>query len=256
MPAVVLERHAEVALVRLNRPERLNAVNRDLRRELPEVLARANADPQVRAVVIAGAGERAFCAGQDLEEGARLGVEDAERWAEELHAMHAAVRALDKPSVAAIVGAAAGAGFQIALHCDLRVAHPEARIGQPEVRTGVGSILGTSFMMWHLPFGLNAELSLMGELISGERAERIGLVNRLVPRGQVLGAALGLARELATRPPNAIRLTKQRMRELTQAAFDDILVAAREYQRRAFESGEPQRLMPELLAELEKRSKT
>lgn len=255
MPAVLVERHAEIALVRLNRPERLNAVNRELRRELPEALARVNADPQVRSVVIAGAGDRAFCAGQDLEEGARLGVGDAERWAEELYAMQAAVRALDKPSVAAIVGAAAGAGFQIALHCDLRVAHPEARIGQPEVKTGVGSILGTSAMMWHLPFGLNAELSLMGELISGERAERIGLVNRLVPREQVLQEALALARELAARPPNAIRLTKERMREMTQAAFDDILVAGRNYQRRAFESGEPQRLMPELLAALKKGSK-
>ena len=155
--------------------------------------------------------------------------------------------------VAALFGAVAGAGYQIGLYCDLRVAHPEARIGQPEVKTGLGSILGTSAMDWHLPFGINAELSLLGELISGERAYQLGLVNRLVPKAQVLETALALARELAKRPPHAVRITKERMRELTQPQFDDILVAARKYQRRAYESGEPQRVMRELLDALRKR---
>ena len=72
-----------------------------------------------------------------------------------------------------VITVAAGAGYQIALYCDLRVTHAEARIGQPEVKTGLGSILGTSLMMWHLPFGINAELSLTGELISGERAYQL-----------------------------------------------------------------------------------
>jgi enoyl-CoA hydratase/carnithine racemase len=246
VPAVLVERAGEVALVRLNRPQRLNAINEDIRRELPPALAALNADPGVRALVLAGAGERAFSAGQDLDEAARYGPDDVERWFTELHATYAAVRAMDKPTVAAITGAAAGAGYQLALYCDLRVAHREAKIGQPEVKTGLASILGTSLMMWHLPFGINAELSLMGDLISGERAAQLGLVNHLVPRGEVLRKAVELARALGARPPNALRLTKERMRELTQAAFDDILVAARRYQRRAYESGEPQRLMKQL----------
>ena len=245
MPAVLVERAGEVALVRLNRPQRLNAINEDIRRELPPALAALNADPGVRALVLAGAGERAFSAGQDLDEAAGYGPDDVERWFSELHATYAAVRALDKPSVAAIVGAAAGAGYQLALHCDLRVAHPEAKIGQPEVKTGLASILGSSVMMWHLPLGINAELSLLGELISGERAAQLGLVNRLAPRSEVLEYAMQLARTLGARPPNAVRLTKAHMRELTQPAFDDILAAARRYQRLAYESGEPQRLTKE-----------
>jgi enoyl-CoA hydratase/carnithine racemase len=147
----------------------------------------------------------------------------------------------------------AGAGYQVALYCDLRVAHPEARIGQPEIKTGLGSILGTSLMDWHLPLGINAELSLVGDLISGERAWQLGLVNELAPREQVFARAMELARTLATRPPHAVKITKDRMRELTQPQFDDILVAAKKYQRRAYESGEPQRLMREMAQRLKKR---
>ena len=253
MPAVVTERAGEIAIVRLNRPERLNAINTDIRRELPAALAPLNADSSVRAVVLSGVGDRAFSAGQDLAEGAGYGIDDVDRWFTEMHAMYAAVRALDKPCVAALFGAVAGAGYQIALYCDLRVAHPEARIGQPEVKTGLGSILGTSLMDWHLPLGINAELSLMGDLISGERAWQLGLVNHLAPREQVFAKALELARALGARPPHAVKITKERMRELTQAQFDDILVAAKSYQRRAYESGEPQRLMREMLQKISRR---
>lgn len=256
MTAVLVERLDEgIALVSLNRPQALNAINEDIRRALPPALAALNADASVRALVIRGAGERAFSAGQDLAEGARYGIDDVERWFTELHAAYAAVRAMDKPTVAAVVGVAAGAGYQIALYCDLRVTHAEARIGQPEVKTGLGSILGTSLMMWHLPFGINAELSLTGELISGERAYQLGIVNALVAREAVLEEALARARALAALPPNALRLTKQRMRELTQAQFDDILVAAKRYQRLAYESGEPQHTMPKLLEALQKGKK-
>jgi enoyl-CoA hydratase/carnithine racemase len=246
VPSVLVERAEGTAVVRLNRPQRLNAINEDIRRELPQALAALNADPGVRALVLTGAGESAFSAGQDLQEAAAYGPGDVERWFSELHATYAAVRDMDKPTVAAITGAAAGAGYQLALHCDLRVAHPEAKIGQPEVKTGLASILGTSLMMWHLPFGVNAELSLLGDFISGERAAHLGLVNRLVPRGEVIETAIGLARTLGERPPNALRLTKAHMRELTQASFDDMLAAVRRYQRLAYESGEPKRLFEEL----------
>lgn len=256
MSAVLVERLDEgIALVSLNRPQALNAINEDIRLALPPALGALNADRSVRAVLIRGAGERAFSAGQDLAEGARYTIDDVERWFTELHTAYAAVRAMDKPTVAAVLGVAAGAGYQIALYCDLRVTHAEARIGQPEVKTGLGSILGTSLMMWHLPFGINAELSLTGDLISGERAYQLGIVNALVAREAVFENALARARALAALPPNALRLTKQRMRELTQAQFDDILLAAKRYQRLAYESGEPQRTMPQLLEALQKGKK-
>jgi enoyl-CoA hydratase/carnithine racemase len=248
MPTVLVERDGEVAVVRLNRPAAMNAVNAAMRRELPAELARLEADPAVRAVVITGTGERAFSAGQDLEEAAGFTAADVDDWFTRQHGMYGAIRALDKPTVAAYTGIAAGAGYQVGLYCDLRVGYPELKIGQPEVKAGLGSILGTSQMMWHLPIGLNAQLSLTGEFISGQRAYEIGLVNYLVPRAEVLAKALEVARLLAGQPPNALRLTKERLRELTQADFDDILVAAKKYQKRAYESGEPQQQMAAFLA--------
>ena len=248
MSSVLVERDAEVALVRLNRPAAMNAVNEDIRRELPAALAALEADPAVRAVVITGGGDRAFSSGQDLEEAARFTAANVEGWFTRVHAMFAAVRAMNKPTVAAYNGVAAGAGYQIGLYCDLRVGYPELKVGQPEVKAGLGSILGTSQMMWHLPIGINAQMSLTGELISGQRAYEVGLVNYLVPRAEVLSKAIEVARLLGGHPPTAFSLTKERLRELTQAEFDDILVAAKKYQKRAYESGEPQAKMAEFLA--------
>jgi enoyl-CoA hydratase/carnithine racemase len=250
---VAIERSGEVAILRLNRPEAMNAVNEDIRRELPAVLAALEADPAVRAVVITGSGDRAFSSGQDLAEAAAFTAADVDGWFTRQHAMFAAVRATNSPTVAAYNGVAAGAGYQIGLYCDLRVGYPELKIGQPEVKAGLGSILGTSQMMWHLPLGLNAQLSLTGEFITGQRAYEVGLLNYLVPRAEVLAKALEVARQMAANPPNAIRLTKERMRELTQSEFDDILAAAKKYQNRAYESGEPQRLMREFLSRKGKR---
>ena len=194
MPAVLIEQQGAIAILRLNRPEAMNAINEDIRSELPRALARLEADASVRAVVFTGA------------------------------------------------------GYQVGLYCDLRVGYPELKIGQPEVKAGLGSILGSSQMMWHLPMGINAQLSLTGEFISGQRAYEVGLVNYLGPRAEVLAKAWEVATLLAGHPPTALRLTKERLREVTQAEFDDILVAAKKYQKRAYESGEPQRQMAAFLA--------
>jgi enoyl-CoA hydratase/carnithine racemase len=241
--AVSVENRDGIALVRLNRPERLNAVDAAIRRELPGAMRAAEADPAVRAIVLAGAGERGFCAGQDLDEAAGYTIADVDHWFTSLYAAYAAIRAANKPVVAALHGVCAGAGFQFALYCDLRVGHPELKIGQPEVKTGLGSILGATVMKWYLPLSVNAELSLSGDLISGERAHQLGILNRLVAREQVLERAIAEASALGERPQHAIRLTKERIRELTQAEFDGILPAALAYQRRAYACGEPQRLM-------------
>jgi enoyl-CoA hydratase len=247
VPAVLVERRGDIALLALNRPERLNAINEDIRREVPPAMAALESDASVKAIVLRGAGERAFSAGQDLGEAAAFSADDVERWFRGQHAMFSAVRASNKPTVAALVGVAAGAAYQLALYCDLRVGHAELRIGQPEVNTGLGSIMGTSQMMWHLPLSMNCELSLGGELISGERAHALGLVNVLVAKDLVLEEAIVLARKLASRPAHAVSLTKQRLRELTQAAFDELLPATIRYQQRAYRSGEPQRHLQELL---------
>src|SRR4029453_17924509 len=124
--------------------------------------------------------------------------------------MYQAVRDVTKPLIAAINGTAVGAGFQVALMCDLRVAHPEVRMGQPEVRAGLASVVGSYLMSLQIGHSLNQQLSLTGALIAAERAHVLGLVNDLVPAAQVLPRAVQRAREMAALPTVAVRMTKRR----------------------------------------------
>ena len=247
MDVVLVERRDTLALVTLNRPESLNAVNAQMREALIEALSELNRDSLVRAVVIAGAGDRAFCSGQDLNETARYTIDDVDTWLTRQHAMYQAVRDLDKPCVAAWNGVTAGAGYQIGLCADLRVGFPELKLGQPEIRAGLASIVGSYLMTLQLGQSQNVQMSLTGELISGQRAYELGLINHLVPREQVLEKALSVALELTKLGPTVIRLTKQRFRELSQPGFDASLVAAKNAQREAYLSGEPQEAMRRFL---------
>jgi enoyl-CoA hydratase/carnithine racemase len=250
---ILVERRDPVALVTLNRPDSLNSVNRALREALIAALAQLNADNAVRAIVITGAGERAFCSGQDLNETVEYTIGDLDDWLTRQHAMYQAVRDLDKACVVAWNGVAAGAGFQIGLCADLRVGYPDLKLGQPEIKAGLASIVGSYLMTLHLPLSQNVQLSLTGELISGERAHQLGLINALVPRSQVLEKALALAQEQARLGQTATRLTKRRFRELTQPGFDAALAAAKRSQREAYESGEPQAAMKRFFEQRAKR---
>jgi enoyl-CoA hydratase/carnithine racemase len=240
---VRVEQRGATALVILDRATALNAVNSELREALIAALTEANASAQARAVVITGAGERAFCSGQDLDEARSYSVGEVPTWLTRQHALYQAVRDLDKPCIAALAGVAAGAGFQIALCCDLRIGYPELKIGQPEIRAGLASIVGSYLMTLHVGLAHNIELSLAAKLLSGTRAYELGLINELVPRDKVLERALILAEELAALPPTAIRLTKRRLRELSQPGFDAALEAAKAAQWEAYASGEPQAAM-------------
>ena len=253
--SVIVGQRGPVALITLNRPQAMNAVNTLLRAELISAMGAASTNPAVHAVVLTGAGERAFCAGQDLAEAVGYGVDDLDEWLGQQHAMYQAVRDLDKPAVVAWNGVAAGAGFQIGLCADLRVGYPEMKLGQPEIKAGLASIVGSYLMTLHVGLSQNLQLSLTGELISGTRGYEIGLVNYLVPKEHVLEKALAVAGELAALPQTALRLTKQRFRALTQPDFDEVGRIAKACQRDAYASGEPQKMMRSFLEARAKKAK-
>ena len=121
--------------------------------------------------------------------------------------------------------------------------YPELKLGQPEIKAGLASIVGSYLMTLHLGLSLNQQLSVTGELISGQRAYDVGLINYLVPREEVVPKALSVAQELTKLGATALRLTKQRFRELSQPGFDAALEAARKIQKEAYASGEPQAAM-------------
>src|SRR3954468_19280336 len=246
--SIKLARRETVAIVTLNRPEVLNAVNVEMRETLISLLAELNNDDAAGAIVITGAGERAFCSGQDLDETSKYGIGDVDAWLTRQHAMYAAVRDLNKPCIVAFNGTAAGAGFQIGLCADLRVGYPEMKLGQPEIKAGLASIVGSYLMSLHLGLSRNLELSLTGDLISGASAPAMGILNHLVPKQDVLEKSMALATAMTTLPPTAMRLTKRRFRNLTQAGFEAALVEARAAQKEAYASGEPQAAMGRFLA--------
>jgi enoyl-CoA hydratase/carnithine racemase len=252
MSEVKVENLGEVSIITLDRPARMNAVSQALRAQFIDALTAANKDDRIRAVVITGAGNRAFCAGQDLDEASDVDWKRIVPWLNAQRAMYQAVRDLDKPCVAALNGTAAGAGFQIALCADWRIAAPEIRIGQPEVKAGLASIVGSYLMTLHVGLTHNVQLSLSGELINGQRAYEIGLVTELTTRENILAAALKRAQVLAALPATATRLSKQRFRAMTQPGFDDACVAGIRAQLECYAQGEPQEAMSRFLAAREK----
>ncbi|GIX46144.1 MAG: enoyl-CoA hydratase [Candidatus Tectimicrobiota bacterium] len=204
-----------VATVTLNRPERLNALDYALRDELLAALQQAAADPQVRALILTGAG-RAFCAGADLHDVLVRGFDMDPRTREQeevrgFNALTQALRALEKPVIAAVNGAAVGGGCCLALAADIRLASSEARFGMVFVRLGLSSAdMGGTFLLPRL-IGLAhaSELLLTGEIIDAARAERLGLVNRVVAPEELLPQARQLAARLAAGPPIGLALTKR-----------------------------------------------
>lgn len=244
---IELDRRGTVTVLTINRPNVLNAVNRTVREECIEALRAFNADPDQRGIVLTGAGDRAFSAGQDLAEASRHGPGDVDAAVDLGRRFFEAIRALDKPCIAAINGIAAGAGFQAALLCDMRVGHPGVRMGQPEINAGLPSVIGTRIMNLSLGHMLTVELSLTGRLVEAEEARRLGMLNIVVPPDQVLPRAIALAGELAAKPPTAFRLTKLAFREATREVFNDALKTGARLQKIAYASGEPQAAMTEFL---------
>jgi len=246
---VRVSREGGVAIVILNRPEAYNAWHAPMRREVVNALRTAGADNGVRAIVLTGAGDKAFSAGQDLAETQQFDAEAAVRWIDDWKLFYGTIRELEKPIVAAVNGVAAGSAFQVALLCDLRVGHAGSRMGQPEINSGIPSTLGP-WLMWEiLGKARTVELWFTGRMVDGEEAYRLGLLNELVPQQAVLPRALELAQELASKPPIAMKLNKRRLREITEAAFREAEEAGRRYQAEAFGSGEPQRMMEKFFAE-------
>lgn len=227
---------APVAHLELVNPP-LNLVTRALLEELDETLGvLAAAGPgEVRAVVLSGRGERAFCAGSHVGEFEnQRGSAGRERLALE-ERVSSRLASLPMPTIAAIEGDALGGGLELALCCDLRVASARARLGLPEVRLGVtpGSG-GTQRLPRVVGVARAKELILTGRIIDAGEAERIGLVNRVVPAGEALATADGLAAEIATRGPLAVREAKRLIDASSEVDLDTGLAAELEASVRVF----------------------
>jgi enoyl-CoA hydratase/carnithine racemase len=244
---VLSARRGTVAVLTLNRPQILNAWHRAMRDQLHTLLDRCEEDEGCRAIVLTGAGDRAFGAGQDLNETKTFDEGRAEEWIEEWRALYLRIRTLSKPLICALNGLAAGSAFQVALLCDIRIGHEGSKMGQPEINSGIASSLGPWIMREMLGLSRTTELVLTGRMMSASEAHRIGLIHHLVPADQVMPKALEVADELAVKAPLAMRLNKARLHEMTVHGLLDGLDAGIAMQRESYGSGEPRRLMEAFL---------
>lgn len=207
---ISLDVQDSIAVVRLDRAEKLNALRREMLSELGETFRALELRPDVRAVIMTGAGERAFCAGTDIGELAGLDEAGALRAARRGQEVCKRIERSAVPVIAAINGLAAGGGFELALACHLRVASKDARFSLPELKLGViPGYGGTQRLARVTGSGRALELMLTGAELSAEEALRMGLVNQTVAPSEVFTAAENLAREIASLAPLAIRACLQ-----------------------------------------------
>lgn len=239
------EMRGDIALLIMNRPKALNAISSDLARGVADALIRLDADPAVKGIVLTGAGDRAFCAGADLEEARSVQVHEIEAWFGVVCNIYKQILLTDKPVIAAVNGVASGGGFQMSLVSDLRVAHPGVKLGQPEINAGIPSVMGSYWISLHLGWSMNQELSMTGRMMDAEEAARFGVLNRVVDRDRVIDVAVGLASDLAGKYSVAWARTKKRFREIALAGFEEAFRAGVLGQQEAFAKGEPQAFIDE-----------
>ena len=248
---VLYDNHDSLAVVTLNRPRRLNAINGALLRELLASLDRAGRHDAVVAVVLTGAG-RAFCAGEDLKETAA--GKSRVQWAAEtemLQQVQRSVMEMGKPLIAAVRGYAVGGGCEFAMSCDIRIAAEDAVFGFPETKLGMTlTTAGTKLLSQLVGLGKAKEMVLTGDFIDADEAQRIGLVNRVVPGASLMEEAMAMAGRIADRSPLALRLSRAAIDEGLHSSFEEALALEADHLMECVERTEYMGLVRERLDEM------
>jgi len=239
--------HDGVAVVTLNRPHRRNALTHDVRKELADLIARLPMDGDSAAIVLASR-ETAFSAGQDLSEARDFSPAEIPEWINEHMDLYRTILACPLPVVAAVDGCCVGAGFQIALLCDLRLATPKSFFAMPELDDAIPCILGVWTLWDTIGRSRTTDLVLTNRRVYADEALSWGIVSRVVNEERLLPEAIDLAAQLASKPALALRLTKERLATLALNGADALAVHATYAHCIAFGSGEPERAMDAFLA--------
>jgi len=212
---VIVDVSDSIATITLNRPRVLNALDRETFAHLEMAFGQIAADLAIRCAIVTGAGERAFCAGADIRELNELGAAGALEFMAYGQAVFDAIAACPTPVIAAVNGYALGGGLELAMACDIRLAADSAHFGQPEITLGsIPGWGGTQRLPLLVGLGKARELILTGTIVDAATAERIGLVNQVVPAEELMPAAREMARRIAGLPPVALALAKDAIRQV------------------------------------------
>jgi enoyl-CoA hydratase len=225
---ILTETIDRIGVVRLNRPDKLNALNLELMTQLVDALERFDADGEIRCILLTG-NERAFAAGADITEMADASVVDM--YLRNQFARWERIKRIQKPIVAAVAGYALGGGCELVMHCDIIVAAESARFGQPEINIGVmPGAGGTQRLTRAIGKARAMDMVLTGRMITATEAAAAGLVSRIVPKEHFYDEALRICRELCDRPPLALRLAKESVLKAHEMGLSQGL----EYERKLF----------------------
>ncbi len=225
---ILSETRGQVGVVRLNRPEALNALSLELMKQLVATLESFDDDPAIHVIVLAGS-EKVWAAGADIKDMAEASA--FEMYERNQFARWERIRRIRKPIIAAVSGYALGGGCELAMHCDIIIASETAKFGQPEINIGVMPGAGGTQRLTRAIGKFRAmEMVLNGRFISAREAAEFGLVSRVVPKEHYLSAALELAEEMSKRPPLALKLAK----EAVLKAHETTLSEGLEYERKLF----------------------
>jgi len=237
-----IERHGQVARLTIDRSRKLNSLTPEAIAELTAAAGRLQANDKLRAVVLTGAGEKAFVGGADIHTLASLDTRGARQFITNLHLAIAAVGAIPVPVIARVNGWCLGAGLELAIGCDLLVAAEHAMFGMPEVKVGVPSVIEAALLPRLVGWGKAAELVLLGENIDAAEAARIGLVQKVVPAAELDAAVDRWVESLLAAGPHAVRLQKKLLRRWAVLPVDRAIEAGIDALAEAYATDEPARL--------------
>jgi enoyl-CoA hydratase len=244
-----------VAYVNINNARRANSLNSPLMAAFADAVSALGTEPGLRCAVVTGAGERSFMAGADVNELATLDPEKARAFLTLVHGMSRVIRALPVPVIARINGACFGAGMEVAAACDMRVAVESAQFGMPEVRLGLPSVVEAALFPQLIGWGRTRQLVYTAETIMAREAADWGFLERVVPANQLDAAVEAMVAPIVAAGPRAIRLQKELVRDWEQLSVSDAIQAGIRSIVRAYETDEPQRLIPPLIQSLKSRAR-
>lgn len=202
---LLLSPEAGVLTITINRPDKLNALNHATIQEIGDAVTTAENDPDIAAIILTGAGSKAFVAGADIAEFAHYSVEEGKKLSADGHAVFKRIERCSKPVIAAVNGFALGGGCELAMACHLRIASDNAKFGQPEVKLGViPGYAGTQRLVQLIGKGKAMELLMTADMIGAEEAHRLGLVNHVVPQDKLIEKVNEIIQKITAQSPNAV----------------------------------------------------
>ena len=250
---ILFEKEPGIAIITLNRPQQLNLLNHDMLAEMSQVLRSLKNENSIRVVIITGAGDGIFSAGVDIKIMREFDVSGAREFIQTLHDILKDIRELPQIVIAAINGVCFGGSFEMALSCDIRVAAENAQFGLPETKVGLPSVIEAALLTQFMGIGKTKEFVFTGEAIDVDEAYRLGLVNKIVPSGQLISAAREMAMKILNYSPTALRVQK----DIINRWMTLDLEAAIDYSINAFSlcfaTGEPREAMSAFLEKREPR---